>query len=259
MIPKVNPAFDPARVPVKKREPKSAAATAPAKPTLAADPVQQDWFKRMSRQANAPQPETMLVNTDAEPALSEGFTPLFNGKSLDGWTVRGGRSTFSVEEGSIAGLCEPGSPSTYLCTERADFSNFVFTCEMKLVVPENSGVMFRARLTGPEKNVVTGPQFELEPFSQNRDWSGGIFGQSCGGWFYPLWLQEHATARQAQRDHDWNRLTIEARGPVVKTWLNGVPTAHWRSEEYLSGYFGLQLHKGQQGRVLWRNLKIKPL
>ena len=72
-------------------------------------------------------------------------------------------------------------------------------------------------------------------------------------------VQEHAAARQAQRDNDWNRITIEARGPVVKTWLNGVPAAHWRSEEYLSGYFGLQLHKGLQGRILWRKLKIKTL
>ncbi len=69
-------------------------------------------------------------------------------------------------------------------------------------------------------------------------------------------VQEHAAARQAQRDNDWNRITIGARGPVVKTWLNGVPIEHWRTEEYLGGYFGLQLHKGQQGRILWRNLKI---
>ena len=72
-------------------------------------------------------------------------------------------------------------------------------------------------------------------------------------------VQEHVATRQAQRDNDWNRITIEARGPVVKTWLNGVPIEHWRMEEYLSGCFGLQLHKGQQGRILWRNLKIKTL
>ena len=41
--------------------------------------------------------------------------------------------------------------------------------------------------------------------------------------------------------------------------LEMVPCPRWRTEEYLSGYFGLQLHKGQKGRVLWRNLKIKPL
>lgn len=100
---------------------------------------------------------------------------------------------------------------------------------------------------------------EMEPPSSGRDWSGGIYGQSCGGWFYPLWLKENAAARGALKADGWNRLTIQASGDTVRTWLNGVPIACWKSDAYRSGFFGLQIHKATKGRVLWRNLQVKEL
>ena len=83
---------------------------------------------------------------------------------------------------------------------------------MKFEVEVNSGVMFRAQAKGPDPSTVFGPQVEMEPFSQDREWSGGIYGQSCGGWFYPVWLTEHAAARQAQKAEGWSRITILAEG-----------------------------------------------
>ena len=63
----------------------------------------------------------------------------------------------------------------------------------------------------------------------------------------------------ALKEDDWNRLTIQAKGDTIKTWLNGVPAAHWKTDTYLKGVFGLQIHKGNQGKVHWRGLKVKPL
>ena len=54
-------------------------------------------------------------------------------------------------------------------------------------------------------------------------------------------------------------MTIEARGSKVRTWLNGVPVANWKTDTFLSGAFGLQIHRGEAGTVLWRNLKVKSL
>ncbi len=54
---------------------------------------QQEFVKKYAKQKNVPKPENMLVNTAPEPKLSVGFTPLFNGKNLTGWTPKGGRST----------------------------------------------------------------------------------------------------------------------------------------------------------------------
>jgi hypothetical protein len=51
-----------------------------------------------------------------------------------------------------------------------------------------------------------------------------------------------------------------AQGNVVKTWVNGVPAAHWVDDgSYPKGFFGLQIHKGSKGTVHWKNIRVKEL
>ena len=225
------------------------------------DPQQSKWHQKYKKQQNAPTAEAMLLNTDPEPELADDFKPLFNGTDLTGWTPKGGTCKFEAKGDLVVGTCVPGSPSTYLCTDKADFTDFIFTCEMKWEVDGNSGVMFRAQTKSDGKGeTVFGPQAEMEGITGDRFWSGGIYGQSCGGYFYPLWLKEHQAARDALKRTDWNRLTILAKGNTVKTWVNGVPAAHWVDDgSYPKGFFGLQIHKGNKGKVLWKNVRVKQL
>lgn len=230
---------------------------------------QKQWYSSYKKQPNVPKIDDQLVNTDAEPELKQGFVDLFNGKDLTGWTPYGGTSNFTVENGQIVGTCVKGSQSTYLCTTDTSFDNFIFTCDFKWDVEGNTGVMFRSRIKPNEKakidndqtKVVFGPQVEVEEPSKGRFWTGGIYGQSCGGYYYPLWLKEHEPTRKAVKKDDWNRVTIFAQGKVVKTWINGVPMSHWvdTDNEYPKGYFGLQVHKGRQGKIRFRNIKVKRL
>ncbi len=225
------------------------------------DPSQAAWYQKYKKQQNIPKPADMLLNNDEEPDVTNGYTSLFNGKDLTGWTPKGGTCKFEVKDGLLIGTTVKGSASTYLSTEKSDYTDFVFACDMKWEVDGNSGVMFRAQ-TKPGKDSVTvfGPQAEMEGITGDRFWSGGIYGQSCGGYFYPLWLKEHKEARAALKRTDWNRLTIMAQGNVVKTWVNGVPAAHWVDDgTYPSGFFGLQIHKGNKGKVLWKNIRVKEL
>jgi arylsulfatase A-like enzyme len=222
------------------------------------------WVGAYRKQENVPVPADMLVNVDNEPNLTKGFASLFDG-TLEGWRSRGGDCTFEAQGNVIVGQCVPGSPSTYLCTEREDFEDFIFTAELKHEVDGNTGIMFRAdRQPGTGKfegrEMVFGPQCEMEAYSKQRFWSGGIYGQSAGGWIYPMWLTVHENTRNAVNPiGEWNRITVEARGKTIKTWLNGVPAAHWVTDEYPSGYFGLQIHAGRRGEVHFRNIKVKEL
>lgn len=206
----------------------------------------------------------MLSNTDPEPNLEEGFVPMFNGTDLEGWKPLGGKCKFEVRDGMVVGICVPGSESTYLCTDRNDYTDFIFTCNIKWEVDGNTGVMFRSKVRENKdgQQIVFGPQAEMEGIKKDRYWNGGIYGQSCGGYFYPLWLEKHAAARAALKRNttDWNRLTISALGNVVKTWVNGVPAAHWVDDgTYASGLFGLQVHKGKEGTILFNNVRIREL
>ena len=52
---------------------------------------------------------------------------------------------------------------------------------------------------------------------------------------------------------------IEARGPALKTWVNGVPCADLLDTWELEGLIALQVHVAKQGRIRWRNIRIKDL
>ena len=203
----------------------------------------------------------MLINTDAEPdTTAAGFTSLYNGRNLEGWTVRGGFCTFEAKDGYIEGNCVPKSKNTFLSTNREDYADFLFTCELKWLSDNNSGVMVRAlRKTAKDREIVYGPQVEMEGTAGVRGWSGGIYGESCGGWYYPLWLEEHDRVRKAIKKDEWNRVTVLVKGNVIKTWLNGVPAANWVNDEYKKGFIALQVHQGSQGTILFRNIKIREL
>ena len=59
-------------------------------------------------------------------AAEPSWISLFDGKTLDGWTVKGGKATYKVENGMIVGTTVEGSPNTFLC--RGPYSDF----ELKL-------------------------------------------------------------------------------------------------------------------------------
>ncbi len=223
---------------------------------------QQKWYKSYKKQKNAPDPKTMVINTDKEPSLSDGFTDLYNKKDLSGWKNKGGKHKFEAKGDVLVGTCVPGLNSGYLSTEKNDYKNFIFSCEIKWLVDGNTGVMFRAKTKPGKKGkeTVFGPQAEMEGFEKKRGWSGGIYGQDCGGYFYPLWLDAHKEARASLKKDDWNRITIKAVNDHVLTWVNGIPAANWSGNDtFLEGFFSLQIHKGEAGTIHFKNIKVKEL
>jgi hypothetical protein len=218
------------------------------------------WHAKYKKQKNAPDPQKQLINLEKEPDLSTGFESLYNKKNLEGWVIKGGHCTFEAQGEVIVGTCVKGSPSTYLSTIKEDYKDFIFSCEMFWEVNGNTGVMFRAmgKMRKNQSVEVVGPQAEMEGLTQGRGWSGGIFGQACGGYYYPLWLEAHKEARAALTQ-DWNRITIKAKGPEIRTWINGIPAAHLMMSDYPQGFFGLQIHSGKSGKVQFPNLIVKEL
>ncbi len=225
---------------------------------------QQPFIEKYKHQSSIIAPADALINSDPEPDLTQGFVSLYNGKNLDGWTPLGGDCTFEARGEAIVGTCVKGSPSTYLSTDKADYSDFIFTAELKWEVDGNSGVIFRGkRKPQNDADTAAGPQAEMEGFEGHdgkRKWSGGIYGQGYSGWIYPLWLDAHQEARAALKQDDWNRITVRAVGQEVKTWINGVPAAYYiENDGYLAGFFSLQIHSGSKGTVHFRNIKVKEL
>jgi hypothetical protein len=182
---------------------------------------------------------------------------LFDGKTLDGWTLRGGNAPFAVVDGCIVGTTVANTPNTFLCTDD-HFGDFILEFDIKQEGVSNSGVQFRSHSRADFQNGrVHGYQCEIDP--SDRAWSGGIYEEALRGWLYrPQLLPERKTAYQYGR---WNRVRIEAIGNSLRTWVNGIEMAHVVDAASASGFIGLQVHslgKNEQpgSRVYWKNLRI---
>jgi len=195
-----------------------------------------------------------LVAAAAPAADESGFVPLFDGRTLTGWVQHGGNATYTVDGGTILGrVGEDQKRNAFLCTEKT-YGDFILRCEVKFDQRGNSGVQFRSHIK-PDKDVVFGYQCEIDP--SDRAWTGGIYDESRRGWINNLANNE--AGRKAFRRDDWNEITIEARGPAIKTWVNGVACADLLDPLDFEGIFGLQVHVGKTGAIRWRNVRIKEL
>ena len=190
----------------------------------------------------------------------DGFRPLFDGKTLNGWTQKNGTATYRVEDGTIVGKTSEGSPNSFLCSDR-DYSDFELRFEVKVDDPLNSGVQIRSKSI-PEKNNgrVHGPQVEIA----TNGTAGFIYGEALGtGWLSED--REDPKAKAAFKKGEWNQYRVVAKGNSIKTWVNGVPVANLVDEKsgMSSGFIGLQVHGIRKGtgpyEVRWRNIEIKEL
>lgn len=103
---------------------------------------------------------------------------------------------------------------------------------------------------------MTAPyQCEIDP--SPRAWTAGVYDEGRRGWLFPL--TGLAEAQKAFKPADWNEFTIQAIGPNIKTWLNGVPCADLVDTADLEGFIALQVHSGKEGQIRWRNLRIREL
>ena len=184
---------------------------------------------------------------------------LFDGKTLDGWTQRGGKARYTVEDGVIVGRTVPNTPNSFLCTEKT-YGDFVLELEFKVHPELNSGVQIRSNSIESYRNGrVHGYQVEIDPGL--RAWSGGVYDEGRRGWLNSL--ERNAAARYAFKQNGWNQYRVQAIGDSIKTWINGVPAADLVDAMTQTGFIGLQVHgvgKRQDAiDVRWRNIRIKDL
>jgi hypothetical protein len=201
-----------------------------------------------------------IAATQAVQPAEDGWTSLFDGKSLDGWVQRNGTATYRVEDGCVVGKTSEGSPNSFLCTEK-DYGDFELKFEVLVDDALNSGVQIRSASKPEFKNGrVHGPQVEIAINGS----AGYIYGEALD----TGWLCENRTdpeANAAFKKGQWNQFRVLAVGKSIKTWVNGVPVADLVDEKsnMLSGFIGLQVHGIKKGtgpyEVRWRNLTIKDL
>jgi hypothetical protein len=203
---------------------------------------------------------------------------LFDGKSLNGWSVHSGFAKYHVEDGAIVGTAVKNSPNTFLCTDK-EYGDFILEFEVMVDPKLNSGVQFRSKIAPEEltywlrnekgdmeakkvtKDRVYGYQVEIAGAETGT--SGGIYDEARRAMIRPWWIEKGTEASKAFKDGKWNKYRVECRGQSIKTWVNGISTADIKDAMTPSGIIGLQVHDvGNETtpyEVRWRNIRLMEL
>ena len=156
---------------------------------------------------------------------------LFDGKSLDGWTVRGS-ATWEVKDSVLVGVSQGGQGHIYASPELTDL--------------EVKGTF---RLTPKGRTANSGLYFRANPPAGNPDgYPEGYEAQLCNtqraftGW---LWKPGTPTGRASTRlakDNEWFTMRVRAVGDTINIWVNDTLVTTHSDDEYKRGFFALQCH-----------------
>ena len=188
-----------------------------------------------------------------------GIGPLFDGKTLAGWTNPYTFGKAEVVNGEVHLTAEK---KFFLCTDKS-YANFIFEGDVHL--PEgqaNSGFIFRGRV---KPNSVTGYQAEVDG-DIARMWSGGLYDEGLRMWFISPKKGDAASeaafkerSAGAFKRNDWNTYRITCDGHKIKIEVNGVTTTDITDDRDATGPIAIQ-HHGEKGATYrFRNLRIKEL
>ncbi len=186
------------------------------------------------------------------------WTSLFDGKTLKGFKQLGGKALYEVKNGEIVGTTVKDTPNSFLATEK-EYDDFILELDLKLDDVMNGGVQFRS-LSKPDyqNGRVHGYQMEVDP--SERAWSGAIYDEGRRDWLYIPNI--NPAGKKAFKMGEWNKYRIEAIGNTIRTWINGIPTAHLIDDMTAKGFIALQVHSiygpMKEGmKIRWKNIKIQ--
>jgi len=199
----------------------------------------------------------------AEP--EEGFVPIFDGKTLDGWVgLDGDKDSYYVKDGML--ICKD-TGKVHMFTEK-EYANFVFRLQIKMDPGGNNGIGIRTQLSrqphlyGMEIQVLDddyyadGDPIKLKDYQHH----GSIYG------VVPAKTGHLKPAGQ------WNDEEIVCDGRRVKVTFNGaiivdadldkvvpIDGQEHPGLKYAKGHIGLHAHGNYGAEVFFRNLRVKEL
>jgi hypothetical protein len=200
----------------------------------------------------------LATSTGFAEEKEDGFTPLFDGKTLEGW--EGNLEFFRVEDGAIvAGNLKTDIPrNEFLCTKKT-YGDFELRLKAKLIGEgNNAGIQIRSQRI-PNHHEMIGYQCDM----------GDAFGRNIWGALYDesrrrkiLAEGEQELVKKAFKKGEWNEFKIRCVGPKIQIWLNGQQTVDFtENEENIDrdGLIGLQIHSGKPAEAWYKDLQIKTL
>ncbi len=191
----------------------------------------------------------ICLGSVANSLADDGFQPLFDGKTLQGWHTTPGGS-WQVKDGMIVGTSPSSETNHGLLVTDKQYSDFTVRFKFR-VVAGNSGFYFRSEPV-PGNVGVHGFQAEVD----NSNAVSGLYETGGRAW---VKQPDPELIQQLYKPQEWNEMTVTARGRDVTVQLNGKQTVALEDDPgRVSGVIALQLHGGMDMEVMFKDLEIRP-
>jgi type 1 glutamine amidotransferase len=207
-------------------------------------------------------------------ADESGFTPIFNGTSLDGW--EGKPEFWRVENGTIVGETTAENPTkgnTFLIWRQGLVDDFELMLSYRLT-GGNSGVQYRSQDLGDF--VVGGYQGDFE---SGAKFSGILYEEKGRGILTLRGARNTILAdgtkssgvpigaagdlQEAIKPGEWNELRIVAKGSLLQHFINGQLMSETIDEQTgkraFQGVLALQVHAGPPMKAEFKDIRLKRL
>lgn len=170
----------------------------------------------------------------------QGFTSLFDGKTLDGWHLMND-AKFAV----VDGVLKHNGGLGWLRSEK-QYSDYILRLEFRFLEPkQDGGVFVRSNMDGDNW-----PNRKYEVQIENTERMAKIFGADHD-------LNVDLTQKVLKPTGEWNAYDIKLIGSTIEVRLNGkLVSKSDKVNDLTHGYIGLQ---GENGAHEYRNILIKDL
>ncbi len=176
----------------------------------------------------------------------QAWSPLWDGKSLDGWESNGW-GTWTVEDGVLVGRASKPERHGLLFSKKR-YKDFTIRLKFQ-AIQGNSGFYFRV---DKDKRAAecAGFQAEIDP---SRD-VGGLYETYGRAWVVQPAPED---VKKFFKPGEWNEMAVSAHGRWIVVHVNGQKTAELRDDPgRLEGYLAFQLHGGQDMHVRLKDIQI---
>ncbi|WP_016908019.1 ThuA domain-containing protein [Streptomyces xiaopingdaonensis] len=197
---------------------------------------------------------TGAADADCDPGQApgeEGYTQLFDGTSLDGWSQAGPGSFELNGDGTMTSTGGMG----LLWWEEQEFDAYSLKLDWKMEGDDNSGVFVGFPPSDdPNSAVDRGYEIQIDATDSDDRTTGAVYG------FQSADLEARDAALNPPGE--WNSYELVVEGQNLKIYLNDVLINDFTSTEpersLESGHIGLQNH-GDDDTVSFRDVRIKEL
>ncbi len=206
-----------------------------------------------------------------------GFTPIFDGKSLNGW--EGDPKYWRVENGCLVGEVTPETllkRNTFIIWRGGKPRDFDLKVDFRVSSRGNSGINYRSEEIADTPFALRGYQCDIDGAKkytgQNYEEKGRTFlaqrGDACRADADGIVriigsVGDKDELATLQKDDDWNEVHLIVRGNSMTHLVNGrvmsVVVDDDAKHRKFDGLLGVQVHTGPPMKIEYRNFRLKEL